>query len=163
VTVFDFGFWDNSVSKEKKEKKMKRKILMALVVVSYLSIVNAKDTINLEEDKQEEVVKQNKLKEMKNLVTKIDILLDEAILVGEDSLSSLEKNLEFLTKIETDVKFRDCVILKENRKRITPLRESANELLKNREITQEQYRRYIKKLEGKENSLDRKISNKQCK
>ena len=142
---------------------MKQKILMALAVVSFLSVANAEDTVNWEEDTQEKILKQEKLKEMKHLVTKIDILLDEAILVGENSLARLEKTLDFLTRIETDAKFRDCVVLKENKKRIVPLRESANELLENREITQKQYRRYIKKLEVKESRLDKRISNKQCK
>ena len=75
---------------------------------------------------------------------------------------TLKKNLDFLTRVETDAKFRDCVVLKENKRRITPLRESAKELLANREITQKQYSRYIKKLEGKERDLDEKISNQQC-
>ena len=142
---------------------MKRSLCMVFVVlIGCSTLVGADDTVNFEEDNQKEVVKQQKLKEMKNLVTKIDILLDEAIIVGEDSLASLEKNLDFLTRVETDAKFRDCVVLKENKRRITPLRESAKELLASREITQKQYSRYIKKLEGKERDLDEKISNQQC-
>jgi hypothetical protein len=136
--------------------------MVFVVLIGCSTLVGADDTVNFEEDNQKEVVKQQKLKEMKNLVTKIDILLDEAIIVGEDSLASLEKNLDFLTRVETDAKFRDCVVLKENKRRITPLRESAKELLANREITQKQYSRYIKKLEGKERDLDEKISNQQC-
>ena len=132
---------------------MKRKILVVLSLVSCFSMLNAEDTVNFEEDNQKEVVKQEKLKEMKNLVTKIDILLDEAILVGEDSLASLEKNLNFLTRVETDAKFRDCVVLKENRRRVLPLRESAKELLDSREITQKQYSRYIEKQQTQVNKM----------
>lgn len=142
---------------------MNQKLLIALAITGCLTISNAENTVNFEEDRQNERIKKHKLTEMKNLVTKIDILLDEAIIVGEDSLASLEKNLIFLTKIETDPKFRNCVILKENRKKILSLRESAKELLDEREITQAQYNRYIKKLEDKEKKFDKKISNQECK
>jgi len=141
---------------------MKRKVLIALSIIGCLSLASATETVNWEAYEKAKDVKQHKESKQKELIVKIEILLDDAIEIGTEALASLEGDLKFLEQVENDDNFRDCVVLKENRNKIVLSKETAKELLETREVTQKQYDKYIVKLNGLSTKLDLKIS-KTCK
>jgi len=162
VTVFDFGFWDNSVSKEIKEKEMKRHFFVVLAIIGSVNMLNGDDSINLEQHvkmKQKAIVEYDALDK---LVVTINIQVADAISEGEKTLKSLEENFDFLEKIESDADFRECVVLKDNQKRLLYSKSVAHKLLKNRKITQPQHDKFIEKQFSRENILNKNIS-KFCK
>ena len=125
---------------------MKRKILMALTVLGCLTVVNAdNNTVDWEKEEAKEVMLEQKTKELRSLVVEIDMLTTHAIRVAEETLLSLNNNLEFFEKVETSESFRQCVVLEEYIGSIEKDRTIALDLYRAKKVTSKQYESYITK------------------
>jgi len=80
-----------------KEIEMKRKFLVALVVVACLSMGNA-DTPNLEQELYEE----NQESQLEDNYIQSAILAQKAVRIGKETLQSLKTNLAFIQRLEND-------------------------------------------------------------
>ncbi len=137
---------------------MRKAIFVPMGIIFCLSsayAVNWDKTLNHTKQQNFEI------KQRAKLITKIDILMSEAIAVANDAIKSLEKNLNVLTQIEMDKEFRNCAIKKDNLQKMKILGESAKELFDEREITKNQYNNYIKKIKIETKALNQ-IINIQC-
>lgn len=140
---------------------MRLKSLLVLAIVTGISFANA-DTINWEIEEQSNIEMQNLYDKQNMLALKADMLINEAIEVGNEALASLQANMLFFKRIESDVAFRNCVVIKANIATINSSKKSAKELLDSKEVTNSQYQRYIAKLNGAKETLDKALSTK-CK
>jgi len=141
---------------------MKKRNLIVLVIFGCLSMVNAVDTVNLEQHTQMKKKIEVEANSLDKLVISINIKLADAISQGEKTLKSLEDNLIFLKRIETDEDFRECVILKDGIERLHYSKSVADELLEEREITQKQHDDFVDKQTSRETVLTKNIT-KYCK
>ena len=143
---------------------MSQKILMSLTLILCFSFLQANDdTVDWSEEDKKEVVSEKKTQELRELVVEIDMIASHAIQVAEETLVSLNKNLDFFEKIETDKNYRECVVLEEYIKDIDKDINIASKLLKDKKVTTEQYKNYLSKANKRKNRLEEKISKKKCK
>jgi len=143
---------------------MKRKILMALTVLGCLTVVNAdNNTVDWEKEEAKEVMLEQKTKELRSLVVEIDMLTTHAIRVAEETLLSLNNNLEFFEKVETSESFRQCVVLEEYIGSIEKDRTIALDLYRAKKVTSKQYESYTTKADERKNRLQSKLDKKKCK
>ncbi len=142
---------------------MKRKILMSLVMFGCLNPLFANDTVDWDKEEQLETQLKQKEEMLKKQQIKSKMLLTEAIVIAQDTIDSLEKNLEFFQKIQSSKEYRECTIIKTYIENINKDRNIADELYQEKEVTKKQYTIYISKLNATQQSLQNKIDQKKCK
>jgi len=135
---------------------MKRKILMALVVVGCLSFANAMTL-------QEEVAIETEEIALEDKFIESAMLAKKARRVGEETLASLRANLHFIERLENDPKFVKCVVLNENIKKLDKLAIGAKRLLDKGKASREDYRGYLSDLEVEKSQLKQQLKSKECK
>jgi len=141
---------------------MKKRNLIVLAIFGCLSMVSATDAVNLEQYTQMKKKVEVETDDLDKLVISINIQLTSAISQGEKTLKSLEENLIFLKRIESDEDFRECVILQDGIKRLNYSKSVANELLEEKKITQKQHDEFVDKQASRESVLTKNIT-KYCK
>ena len=143
---------------------MSQKILMALTVIVCFSFLHADDnTVDWNEEDKKEVVLEEKTQELRELIVEIDMIASHAVQVAEETLVSLNNNLDFFEKIETDETYRECVVLEEYIKDIDKDTNIASKLFKKKKVTAEQYENYLSEAGKRKNRLEDKINEKKCK
>jgi len=143
---------------------MSQKMLMALTLMVCFSFLNAADdTVDWNEEEKKEVALEEKTQELRELVVEIDMIASHAVQVAEETLSSLNNNLDFFEKIETDETYRECIVLEEYIKDIDKDSTIASKLYKKKKVTLEQYQNYLSEAGKRKNRLEDKINEKKCK
>jgi len=143
---------------------MSQKMLMALTVMVCFSFLNAADDrVDWNEEEKKEVAIEEKTQELRELVVEIDMIASHAVQVAEETLSSLNNNLDFFEKIETDETYRECIVLEEYIKDIDKDSTIASKLYKKKKVTLEQYQNYLSEAGKRKNRLEDKINEKKCK
>jgi len=143
---------------------MKHKILIAFAIIGCLSFVYAGDeVVNWNKEDRQEKRLEEKNKELRELVVEIDMITSHAISVAEDTLASLNKNLAFFEKIETDEEYRECVVLEEYINDIEKDKKIATRLHNEKKVSFEQYKSYLSKAAERKSRLEQNLDKNKCK
>ena len=142
---------------------MNKKILMSFVVLGCLSSLSANDTVDWDKEEQLEVQLKQKKDELRRLLVSTNMLMTEAIVKAEETLESLNENLEFFKKIQSSKKYRECVVIEEYISDIDKDKTIADELYQEKRATKRQYTIYVSKLNTTRQALEEKINQKKCK
>jgi predicted ATPase len=140
--------------------KMLKKALTttALAVIGCLSVLNAQNEVLIEDFDREIALKQSNSQHLDELVITISIKTKETLAEGDRALKSLYSNLEFINRVATNESFRDCVVAKEYKKDVLAKQKTAESMLQEKKLTQEQYQKYEQEQNSALNNLNNKIS-----
>ena len=142
---------------------MNKKILMSLVVLGCVSSLSANDTVDWDKEEKLEVQLKQKKDELRKLIVSTNMLMAEAIVKAEETIESLNKNLEFFKRIQSSQEYRECVVIEKYISDIDKDKSIADELYKEKKATKRQYTIYVSKLNATRQSLEEKINQKKCK
>ncbi len=127
-----------------------------------VSFIHAQNEVLIEDIAREIAVKQLNSKHLDELVITISIKTKETLAEGDRALKSLYSNLAFINKVATSESFRNCVVAKEYKKDVLAKQQTAQKMLQENKLTQEQYQKYEQEQNSALSSLNNKIS-KFCK
>jgi len=130
----------------------------ALAVIGCLSVLNAQNEVLIEDFDREIALKQSNSQHLDELVITISIKTKETLAEGDRALKSLYSNLEFINRVATNESFRDCVVAKEYKKDVLAKQKTAESMLQEKKLTQEQYQKYEQEQNSALNNLNNKIS-----
>ncbi len=137
---------------------MNKKILMSLVVLGCVSFLHAQNEVLIEDVDRAVQVEESNVKHLDELVITISIKTKETLAEGERALKSLYSNLDFIKKVATSKSFRNCVVAKEYKKDVLAKQQTAQRMLQEKKLTQEQYQNYNQEQSSALNSLNNKIA-----
>lgn len=136
---------------------MKRKVFVILVMVGCISVLNAETP-----DLEQELHIENQENQLQDNLIQSRMLANKAKREGIATIKSLKADLTFIQKLESDPKFRNCIVLKANLKKLDSLAIRAKRLLDRRKATKEDYQDYMDELNSEKANLKNKIDSIQC-
>lgn len=138
--------------------KSKKHIFMVLATSLMLTSVGQAG-VNLEQEIQAE----QRVQQLEDNYILSSILIKKSIRVGQETLKSLQSNLAFIQRIESDASFRQCVVWRDNMSKLEQLGKGAKRLYKNQKVSKKDYKRYLMELKREKSKVSMKINSKQCK
>ena len=138
---------------------MKRLNLMGLIA-SAIVLTNMSYADGYLQADIDEMTKQQKFED--DLVLS-KIAIKKCIKVGENTIKSLQANLAFITRVESNPNARKCVILEEKIAHIDHLSKSAKRLFENKEISNNKYQEFLSDMKRDKKKLEQNLNTKQCK
>ena len=137
---------------------MNKKILMSLVVLGCVSFLHAQNEVLIEDVDRAIQVEESNVKHLDELVITISIKTKETLAEGDRALKSLYSNLDFINKVATSESFRNCVVAQEYKKDVFAKQKTAQRMLQEKKLTQEEYQKYEQEQNSALSSLNNKIS-----
>jgi len=138
--------------------KYKKQIMSSLVTFLMFTSMNHANV-----DLQKELQKETSSQQLEDNYVLSSMLIKKSIKVGEITIESLESNLAFIKRLETDASFRKCIVIKDDLSKLDKLARGSNRLYEANKITEHEYSGYMVELKAEKEKLNKKLNSKECK
>ncbi len=132
-----------------------KKIKSIFILTIIFSSVLQSSLLDIIENEQKDI-------EYRQNIIKSDILIKKSKLLGVETIYKLNKNLNFIKNIDKDSKEKTCILMNERVKILNKSIPIAKVLLKNRDITQDDYNNFMTDFKEKKLQLSKKIKLNNC-